>query len=178
VVPPFIPPLPPSLPPARGEEPAWKLRADLAFRYATSSSTPAGGVAAGIAWPRFGFGANLFGARGTAAIGDVTLWVVSATAFYDLAALSRNLTLRSALECGAAIGTGAPHATVKGGTAAAFHGALEAGVFGSWPMGRENDFEAGVSVGYASSLRAQADGADVVSLDGLLLTGTVGLKFR
>jgi hypothetical protein len=177
--PPSLPtPPPPESATRPGEEPAWKLRASLAFRYATASSTPAGGAAAGIVWPRFGFGASVFGARGSVPVGDVTLWAVSATAFYDLAQLSRHFALRGSLETGAAIATGAPKAQVRGDTAVAFHAALHGGVFGVFRLGDTNDLEGGLSIGYASSLRAQADGADVVSLDGLLLTAEIGLRFR
>ena len=132
----------------------------------------------GVVWPRFGFGASVFGTSGSAPIGDVTLWVVSATAFYDLAKLSSHFALRSSLETGAAIGSGAPQGQAQGDTAVAFNVALHGGVFGSWQLGDTNAIEGGLSVGYASSLRAQADGVDVASLDGLLLTAEVGVRFR
>jgi hypothetical protein len=176
VLPPPVPMLP-QRPPAH-DEPSWKLRADLAFRYATSSSTPAVGAGAGIVWPRFGFGASVFGARGSVPIGDITLWAVSATGFYDLAELSRHIVLRSSAEAGAAFADAAARGQAHADTAVAFHAALHAGVFGIFKVGDVNDLEGGLSAGYASSLRAQANGVDVVSLDGLVFTAQVGLRFR
>ena len=52
-----------------------------------------------------------------------------------------------------------------------------AGVVGTLPTGGTNDLQAALSVGYATSLRAQANNVDAVSLDGLLLTAEVGLGF-
>ena len=61
---------------------------------------------------------------------------------------------------------------------ASFNAAIHAGVVGTVWRGTSNDVEGGLAVGYASSLRAQANGADVAGLDGLLLTASVGLGFR
>jgi hypothetical protein len=160
------------------ERSPWKLRGSLAFRYATETSTPAAGVFGGVAWSRVGAGASLFGARRSVSIGEVTLWVPSATAYYDLAVLSERLRLRSVLDLGAAIATGAPRTRASSRTQGSFHAALHANLVGTLWSDDANDVEAALGIGYASSLRAQADGKDVVSLDGLLLTAEISLGFH
>jgi hypothetical protein len=155
----------------------WELRASLAFRYATSTSTPAGGVFAGVEWPRFGAGASVFGARRQVPIGEITLWVTSATAYYDLVVFTEWLRVRGTLDLGAAIATGAARTPARGETQSSFNAALHAGIIGTLWRGDANEVQGGLGVGYASSLRAQANGAEAVSMDGLLLTAELGLGF-
>jgi hypothetical protein len=157
--------------------PSFRARATLAFRYAPSTSTPAVGAGVGLAWARVGLGAMLFGARRSVPIGETTLWVPSVTGFFDLLELGAHLRLRSSLDLGAAIATGVPNDHVSGRTTTVFHAALHGGVSGRWALGSGGDVEGGVSVGYASSLRAEADGKDALGLDGLLLTAELGLRF-
>ena len=98
--------------------------------------------------------------------------------YYDVARFSERLRLRGALDLGFAIGSGAARAPARGDTEASFNAAGHAGVVGTLWRGESNDVEAGLAVGYASSLRAQANGADAAGQDGLLLTASVGLGFR
>ena len=156
----------------------WNLRGSLAFRYATETSTPAVGAFAGIDWSRVGGGVTLFGARRSVSIGEITLWVPSATAHYDLAVLSDRLRVRSVLDLGAAIATGAPRAGASSETQGSFHAALLANLVWTPWSSNANNLQGALGVGYASSLRAQADDKDVVSLDGLLLTAEISLGFR
>jgi hypothetical protein len=155
-----------------------RFRASVAFRHATETSTPAGGVFLGAGWSRIGVGASVFGARKSVDIGQVTLWVTSATAYYDVVRFSERLRARGTLDIGFALASGAPRAPARGDTQASFNAALHAGVVGTLWRGTSNDVEAALAVGYASSLRAQANGADAASLDGLLLTASLGLGFR
>lgn len=162
----------------REQPQALHFRGKLAFRYATETSTPAAGAFLGMEFRRLGAGASIFGARKSVSAGEITLWVPSATVYYVLAELTGPFRLWGALDVGAAVATGAPHAPTRSDTQASFHAALHAGVGATLWSGKANDVEAGLGVGYASSLRARANGADVVSLDGLLLTAEVGLAFH
>lgn len=180
--PPEVAPPPPPMPmaqPTPAREPSsFAFRASLAFRYATETSTPAGGIFLGVGWPRFGAGASVFGARRSVPIGQITLWVTSATAYYDVVQFSERLRLRGTVDLGFAIASGAPRAPARAETQAAFDAALHAGLVTTLFRGKANDVEAALAVGYSSSLRARADGKDAVGLDGLLLTAAVGLGFR
>ncbi|HVW30136.1 MAG TPA: hypothetical protein VHC69_32480 [Polyangiaceae bacterium] len=175
---PVSPPMPVTQPTPTREPSSFAFRASLAFRYATETSTPAGGIFLGVGWPRFGAGASVFGARQSVPIGQITLWVTSATAYYDAVQFSERLRLRGTLDLGFAIASGVPRAPARAETQAAFDAALHAGLVATLFRGTANDVEAALAVGYSSSLRARADGKDAVGLDGLLLTAGVGLGFR
>jgi hypothetical protein len=154
------------------------LRATLAFRFATRTSTPGAGVTAAVGWRDFGFGASLYGARTTVELGDITLWVPAATAFYDLVEWGGYYRLRTSVELGAALASGTPKGNATGTTESAFHAALHVGVVASWPLGKSVDVEGGLALGYASSLRAQENQVDVIGMDGLLLGAELGLRLR
>jgi hypothetical protein len=131
-----------------------------------------------IGWRDFGFGASLYGARTTVALGDITLWVPAATAFYDLVEWGGYYRLRTSLDLGAALASGTPSGSATGTTESAFHAALHAGIGASWPVGAGADVEGGIALGYASSLRARANNVDEIGMDGLLLGAELGLRLR
>lgn len=165
-------------PPGNDGGSSMAIRGTIAFRFATRTSTPAVGATLAIAWSRLGVGASLYGARSAVALGDVTLWAPAAMGFYDLIEWGEYYRLRTAIEVGAALATGTPSGTARGTTESAFHAALHLGVVASWPIATSTDLEGGLGLGYGSSLRARANGEDVVGLDGVLLGTELGLRFR